>query len=619
MNTPPPIGVGVIEAALTTMPDLPGVYRMIDRKGGVLYVGKALSLKKRVTYYTKPAQLPERLFRMVSETAEMELITTRTEVEALLLEASLIKSLKPRYNILLKDDKSYPWILLTEGHHFPQIEKYRGGRPANSSVWGPFASAWSVSQTLQLLQRIFKLRSCSDDYFKNRTRPCLLAQIGRCSAPCVGRIEAPAYAKLVKQAKAYLSGHITELQKTITDEMNEAAASLEFEQAAQLRDRVQAISYVTRTDPFSLNTLADVDIIGAFLEGGQASIQVFFIRHGLNHGNRCFFPVSKGGETLPEIISVFLVQFYEDKSAPPLILLGEELPETNLIEQALAVTAKQNVTITVPKRGDKLDLVARATDNAREALSRKLQESATQRALFEKLEDLTATPQINRIEIYDNSHLMGTFAYGVMVAATRAGFLKTAYRKYKIENPNITSDDFSMMKEVFSRRFRNYTSETDLRAEDYPDLLLIDGGLGQLNAVHSALAELGVDDITVLAIAKGVDRNAGREWFHMQNREPFQLPFDDPVLFFLQRLRDESHRFAITTHRSARGKAIKLSELEDVPGIGAKRKKALLTHFGSVREIKGATIEQLEAVIGINSATAKTIFNYFHPNARGEE
>ncbi len=616
--TPSPLGVPVIEAALATLPDLPGVYRMIDRKGGVLYVGKALSLKKRVAYYTKPPQLPERLVRMVSDTAQMEIITTRTEAEALLLEASLIKSLKPRYNILLRDDKSYPWILLTEGHPYPQIEKYRGARPAESSVWGPFASAWSVNQTLQLLQRLFKLRSCSDEYFKSRTRPCLLAQIGRCSAPCVGRIAAPDYAKLVKQAKSYLSGRITELQKSLSDDMTQAALALEFEQAAQLRDRLQALAYVTRTDSFSLNTLGDADIIGAHLEGGQAAIQVFFIRHGLNHGNRCFFPTSKG-ETLPEIISAFLVQFYEDKSAPPLILLGEDLPETKLIEEALTVTAKQKVTLQTPRRGDKFDLVQRATENARDALTRKLQESATQRALFEQLEDITATSPINRIEIYDNSHLMGTFAYGVMVAATRAGFLKTAYRKYKIENPAITSDDFSMMREVFSRRFRNYTTESDLRAEDYPELLLIDGGAGQLSAVHSALAELGVDDITVLAIAKGVDRNAGREWFHMQGREPFQLPFDSPALFFLQRLRDEAHRFAITTHRAARGKAVTVSELEDVPGIGAKRKKALLTHFGSVKAIKGATMEQLEAVIGINRATAKVIFGYFHPEAqRGE-
>ncbi|WP_298282518.1 excinuclease ABC subunit UvrC [Acidocella sp.] len=616
--TPSPLGVPVIEAALATLPDLPGVYRMIDRKGGVLYVGKALSLKKRVAYYTKPPQLPERLVRMVSDTAQMEIITTRTEAEALLLEASLIKSLKPRYNILLRDDKSYPWILLTEGHPYPQIEKYRGARPAESSVWGPFASAWSVNQTLQLLQRLFKLRSCSDEYFKSRTRPCLLAQIGRCSAPCVGRIAAPDYAKLVKQAKSYLSGRITELQKSLSDDMTQAALALEFEQAAQLRDRLQALAYVTRTDSFSLNTLGDADIIGAHPEGGQAAIQVFFIRHGLNHGNRCFFPTSKG-ETLPEIISAFLVQFYEDKSAPPLILLGEDLPETKLIEEALTVTAKQKVTLQTPRRGDKFDLVQRATENARDALTRKLQESATQRALFEQLEDITATSPINRIEIYDNSHLMGTFAYGVMVAATRAGFLKTAYRKYKIENPAITSDDFSMMREVFSRRFRNYTTESDLRAEDYPELLLIDGGAGQLSAVHSALAELGVDDITVLAIAKGVDRNAGREWFHMQGREPFQLPFDSPALFFLQRLRDEAHRFAITTHRAARGKAVTVSELEDVPGIGAKRKKALLTHFGSVKAIKGATMEQLEAVIGINRATAKVIFGYFHPEAqRGE-
>ncbi len=612
--TQPPIGVPVIEAALATLPDLPGVYRMIDRKGGVLYVGKALSLKKRVAYYTKPAQLPERLFRMVSDTAHMEIITTRTEAEALLLEASLIKSLKPRYNILLKDDKSYPWILLTEGHDYPQIEKYRGARPANSSVWGPFASAWSVNQTLQLLQRLFKLRSCSDEYFKSRTRPCLLAQIGRCSAPCVARIAPADYARLVKQAKTYLSGRITELQKTLTDDMTQAAEALEFEQAAQLRDRLQALSYVTRTDVFSLNALGDVDVIGAHMEGGQAAIQVFFIRHGLNHGNRCFFPTSKG-ETLPEIISAFLVQFYEDKAAPPLILLGEDLPETKLIEEALAVTAKQKVTLQTTRRGDKSDLVQRATENAKDALSRKLQESATQRALFEQLEELTATTPINRIEIYDNSHLMGTFAYGIMVAATRAGFLKTAYRKYKIENPAITSDDFSMMREVFSRRFRNYTAESDLRAEDYPELLLIDGGAGQLSAVRAALAELGVDDITVLAIAKGVDRNAGREWFHMQGREPFQLPFDSPVLFFLQRLRDEAHRFAITPHRSARGKAVTVSELEDVPGIGSKRKKALLTHFGSVKAIKGATIEQLESVIGINRATAKVIFGYFHPEA----
>ncbi|MGP8025978.1 MAG: excinuclease ABC subunit UvrC [Acidocella sp.] len=621
VDNPPTVGVGVIEAVLRTMPGNPGVYRMLDAKGQALYVGKARNLKKRVVAYTQLARLPERLRRMVADTVSMEIVTTHTEAEALLLEANLIKRLQPRYNILLRDDKSYPWLMLTEDHPFPQLAKHRGAQTRKGSYWGPFASAWSVNQTVQALQRVFLLRTCADTVFANRTRPCLLFQIKRCSAPCVGRVSEEEYKMLVDQAKAFLSGKTSAVQKDLAEAMQQAAEDLEFERAAAIRDRIRGLTHVQGNDVINPASLGDADVIALHQEAGQSCVQVFFIRGGRNNGNRSFFPVNTKGDEPGAVLSAFIAQFYDDKPPPPQILLNHAPEEQELLAEALSVRAGRKVSLLVPQRGEKHDVVMHAATNAREALERKLAETAGQGKLLATVAELFGLPETpKRIETYDNSHIMGTNAYGVMVVAGPEGFNKSAYRKFGIKSAITPGDDFGMMREVLTRRFgRALAEDPDRELESWPDLVLIDGGAGQLSAAKAVMADLGLEDILLVGIAKGPDRDAGREWFYMEGREPFQLPPRDPVLYFLQRLRDEAHRFAITTHRNARSKKITTSELDEIPGIGAARKKALLLHFGSAREVKGAGLKDLEAVDGINRATAKVVYAFFHPGVRMDD
>ncbi len=620
-----PRGVAAIEAALATMPLSPGVYRMLDARGEALYVGKARSLRKRVAAYAQLGRLPERLRRMVSETVAMEIVTTHTEAEALLLEANLIKRLKPRFNIVLRDDKSYPWLLLTEDHPFPQIAKHRGARSRKGSYYGPFASAWAVNQTVTAMQRVFLLRSCADTVFANRSRPCLLHQIRRCSAPCVGRIAAADYAALVGQAKAFLAGKGGAVQQALAAEMEQAAAALEFERAAAIRDRIRGLTHVQGTGVINPESIADADVIAAWQGAGQTCVQVFFIRGGRNNGNRAFFPTHTRAEEAPEVLAAFIAQFYDDKPPPPLVLVSHALPEQELIAEALSLKAQtfgagRRVELARPQRGEKHAVVQHAETNAREALERRLAESAGQAKLLAgaaELFGLSAPP--GRIEVYDNSHIMGTNPYGVMIVAGAEGFIKSAYRKFAIRGPVAPGDDFGMMREVLSRRFgRALRDNPDTAAPppDWPDLVLIDGGAGQLSAARGVLADLGAHDVRLVAIAKGPDRDAGREWFHMDGRAPFQLPPRDPVLYFLQRLRDEAHRFAITTHRAGRSKALVSSELDDVAGIGPARKRALLNHFGSARGVKAAGLADLEAAPGISRAMARLVYAHFHPGAR---
>jgi excinuclease ABC subunit C len=618
----PEKGVSVIEAALLTMPANPGVYRMLDAKGDALYVGKARSLKRRVTAYTQPMRLDERLRRMVNETVAMEVITTHTEAEALLLEANLIKRLKPRFNIVLRDDKSYPWLMLTEDHAFPQIAKHRGAQVRKGSYYGPFASAWAVNQTVNAMQRVFLLRSCADTVFANRSRPCLLHQIKRCSAPCVGRIDAAEYGKLVAQAKAFLAGKSATVQKELAAEMEQAAETLEFEHAAAARDRIRALTFVQGNDVVNPASLTDADVIAAWQTAGQTCVQVFFVRGGRNNGNRAFFPTHTKAEETPGVLAAFISQFYDDKPPPPLLLINHEVPEQDLVAEALSLKAARKVEIAVPQRGEKRAVVEHAETNAREALERKLAESAGQAKLLEGVAQLFGLPvPPERIEVYDNSHIMGTNPYGVMIVGGAEGFVKAAYRKFGIRGPVTPGDDFGMMREVLQRRFTRALKEQAEGAPpaDWPDIVLIDGGAGQLSAARDVLTDLGVQDVKLIAIAKGPDRDAGREWFHTDGVEPFQLPPRDPVLYFLQRLRDEAHRFAITTHRAGRSKAIRISELDEIQGIGAARKRSLLNHFGSARGVKMAGLTDLEAAPGISRETARRVYAHFHPGVRMAE
>ena len=619
-------GVAVIEAAMVTMPGNPGVYRMLDHKGEALYVGKARNLKRRVLNYTQIARLGDRIRRMVSETVSMEIVTTHTEAEALLLEANLIKRLKPRFNILLRDDKSYPWLMLTEDHPFPQIAKHRGARAHKGTYHGPFASAWAVNQTVTAMQRVFLLRSCADTVFGNRSRPCLLYQIKRCSAPCVGRISREAYGKLVSQAKSFLAGKSAAVQQELATEMEAAAEVLEFERAAAIRDRIRGLTFVQGNDVVNPASLEDADTIAAWQIAGQTCVQVFFIRGGRNYGNRAFYPSHGRADEAPEVLTAFIAQFYDDKPPPPLILINQDLPELDLVAEALTLKAGRKVEIHRPRRGEKHAVIQHAEINAREALERKLAETAGQAKLLDgvaKLFGLAAPP--GRIEVYDNSHIMGANAYGVMIVSGTEGFDKAAYRKFAIRGPLTPGDDFAMMKEVLTRRFARALKE---RAEGeasgtssgtWPDIVLIDGGIGQLSAVRAVLDEQGVTDVKVIAIAKGPDRDAGREWLHTDGMAPFQLPPRDPVLYFLQRIRDEAHRFAIAAHRASRSKNIRQSELDDIQGIGAARKRALLNHFGSARGVKGAGLADLEAAPGINKEIARRVYGFFHPGVRMDE
>jgi excinuclease ABC subunit C len=623
-ETPPPAsdsplfqGLAVLEAALPTLPTAPGVYRMLNEKGEALYVGKARSLRKRVTSYTQISRLPERLRRMVFETRSLEVVTTGSEAEALLLEANFIKRFRPRFNIVLRDDKSYPWLVITEDHPFPQIAKHRGERRKGASYWGPFASVWAVNQTINALQRVFLLRSCRDTVFDARTRPCLLFQIKRCAAPCVDRISQPDYAALVAEAKQFLSGETPSIQKRLATEMEAAAADLQFERAAALRDRIRGLTHIQGKDRVNLDGMGDADVIALHQAAGQSCVQVFFFRGGRNNGNRAFFlSHAKQDQSPEEVMGAFLGQLYEDLPPPPLLLLSHDPPEAALIAEALAIKAGRRVELRRPQRGEKHEALEHAATNAREALERRMAEGTAQAALLEGTASVFGLPGApERIEIYDNSHIQGANAYGVMVVAGPAGFIKQGYRKFAIKTA-ATNDDFAMMREVFERRFGRALREDPARAgEDWPDLVLIDGGAGQLSAARQIMEELGLDDLPLVAVAKGPDRDAGREWFHMAGREPFQLPLRDAVLFYLQRLRDEAHRFAITTHRAGRSKALTRSELDDVPGVAAAMKRKLLNHFGSARGVRQAGLADLEACPGVGPALARRIHDHFHPNA----
>jgi len=629
-------GVEVIRAALKTMPPGPGVYRMLDAKGDALYVGKARSLRNRVVNYTHPANLSNRLRRMVAETRSLEVVVTHTEVEALLLENNLIKRLMPRYNVLLRDDKSFPYIHLTGAHDFPQIIKHRGARNAGGEYFGPFASAGAVARTIVALQRAFLLRSCSDSIFASRTRPCLLYQIKRCSAPCVGRIDKEGYDHLVAEAKGFLTGRSKEVQEQLAHRMQALSDALDFESAAFVRDRIRALTHVQGRQDISLDGIADADVIAAHQAGGHTCVQVFFFRAGQNWGNRAYFPSHDRQMPVEEVLAAFLGQFYDNKPPPKSILLSHEPPDCALLEEALGTHAGGRVELAVPQRGDKRKLVDHALVNAREALGRRLAESASQQKLLEGVAaalGLEAPPQ--RIEVYDNSHIQGSHAVGAMIVAGPEGFIKNAYRRFTIrgdrgdgvlsaaidaatEPPPAAAlltpgDDYGMMREVLSRRFARALKEDPTRERgSWPDLVLIDGGAGQLSSAQHVLADLGIDDIAVVAIAKGPDRNAGRERFFRQGREPMSLDPKDPVLYYLQRLRDEAHRFAIGTHRARRAKAIGSSPLDEIAGIGARRKKALLLHFGSSRSVARAGLADLERVQGISKAVAQKIYDHFH-------
>ncbi|MCC6467324.1 MAG: excinuclease ABC subunit UvrC [Alphaproteobacteria bacterium] len=608
-------GMATIDAQLKLLPPAPGVYRMLDANGEALYVGKARHLKKRVAAYATPAKLPYRLTRMVAETEAMEFVTTHTEVEALLLESNLIKRLKPRYNIRLLDDKSFPFILVARDHPFPRAVKHRGARSIPGEYYGPFASAQAVGRTLVALQRAFLLRNCSDSVFASRTRPCLQYQIKRCAAPCVGRIDEQAYGALVDEAEAFLGGRSREVQERLAAEMHQASATLDFEQAARLRDRVRALAHVQGRQDINVEEIDDADVIAAHQEGGQTCIQVFFFRGGGNYGNRAYFPSHDRDREPGEVLGAFLGQFYDNKSPPRLILLSHEVPEQALIAEALAVKAGHAVELACPQRGPKRNLMDHALANARDALGRRVAEGSSQRRLLEGVAaafGLEAAPA--RIEVYDNSHIQGRDAYGCMIVAGPDGFVKGAYRKFLIRDKDTApGDDYAMMREVLTRRFARALKEDPDRAGDtWPDLVLIDGGQGQLTVAQQVLAELGIDDVALVSIAKGPDRDAGRERFFMAGREAFQMEPRDPVLYFLQRLRDEAHRFAIGTHRAKRTRAIAGSPLDEVPGIGARRKRALLDHFGSSKAVAQAGLADLESVKGISHAVAKKIYDHFH-------
>ncbi len=612
----PARGAEVIAGYLPTLPTAPGVYRMLAVTGDALYVGKARNLRRRVATYAQPRRLGTRLHRMVSETVAMEFVTTHTEAEALLLEANLIKRLKPRYNILLRDDKSFPMILVRRDHPFPQVLKHRGSRSHDGEYFGPFASGWAVNETLTVLQRAFLLRSCSDSVLASRTRPCLLYQIKRCSAPCVGRIREADYRELVDQARTFLRGDSQAIQREFAMRMEAASEALAFEEAAAYRDRIRALTAVQSHQGINLNGLGEADAFGIHGAGGQVCIQVFFFRAGQNYGNRAYYVTHGEDEAAEAVLEAFIGQFYTERPPPPLVLVSHRLPQQRLLAEALSVHGGRRVQVLFPQRGEKLSLVTRAIVNAREALGRRMAESASQRRLLEELAsrlDLEAPPE--RIEVYDNSHVSGAEAVGAMVVAGPEGFIKSAYRKWTIRGGEgfTPGDDYAMMREVLTRRFARALKEDPGRSlGGWPQLVLIDGGPGQLGVARAVLAELGIDDLAVCAIAKGPERNAGRERLYMPDREVLELPPADPVLYFLQRLRDEAHRFAIGGHRAKRAKRITHSALDDIPGIGARRKKALLHHFGSARAVAQAGRADLEAVEGINRAIANKIYDWFH-------
>jgi len=609
-------GVAAIREVLKTLPARPGVYRMQDARGDVLYVGKARVLKHRVTNYTQVAKLPKRLQRMVAQTRSMTIVTTRTEAEALLLEAQLIKRFRPAYNVLLRDDKSFPFILLREDHEFPRIQKHRGARRIKGQYYGPFASAGSVTRTLNALQKLFLLRSCSDSFFANRTRPCLLFQIKRCSAPCVGRISDDDYGELVGEAKEFLAGKSTGVQMRLSRLMADAADRQDYELAAVYRDRLRALTYIQGSQTVHAEGLGDADVFALATKAGTTSIQAFFIRGGQNWGHRAFFPAHTNDVPEAEVLSSFLVQFYEDMPPPRRILVDRELGDCELLEEALSARADRRVAIEIPQRGARRKLLDQATRNAEEALDRRLAETTTQGRILQELADTFELGDVpKRIEVYDNSHIMGTNATGAMIVAGPEGFRKNNYRKFNIKRPETQpGDDFAMMREVLGRRFARLEKEDpDRQGGEWPDLLLIDGGKGQVSAVCEVMEDMGVHDVPVIGVSKGPDRNAGRETFHFPGGREITLPPNSALLFYLQRLRDEAHRFAIGTHRAKRAKSLTTSTLDEVPGIGPNRKRALLMHFGTARSVKGAALEDLEKAPGISKTMARQLYDYFHP------
>ncbi|RRQ51888.1 excinuclease ABC subunit UvrC [Sphingorhabdus wooponensis] len=611
-------GIAAIRNVLKTLPLKPGVYRMHDARGDVLYVGKARALKNRVGNYVQIDRLPNRLRRMVALTRSMTIVTTNSEAEALLLEAQLIKRYRPAYNVLLRDDKSFPFILLRADHKFPRIQKHRGARRHKGQYYGPFASAGSVNQTLNALQKLFLLRSCTDSFFNNRDRPCLLYQIKRCSAPCVGRIDDASYDGLVADAKSFLDGKSSNVQAKLAKEMEAAAEVLDFERAAMVRDRLRALTFIQGSQAINAEGVGDADIFALAHRNGVMGIQAFFIRGGQNWGHRSFFPAHVAEMSEDEVFTSFLAQFYEDVPPAKSIFLDRQLTEADLLAQALSERAERKIEISMPQRGDRVRLVKQATRNAEEALDRKLAESTTQGKLLQEVADLFELPEPpRRIEVYDNSHIQGTNALGAMIVAGAEGFIKGQYRKFNIKNPDTApGDDFAMMREVMARRFGRLMAEEgeQERDENWPDLVLIDGGKGQMSAVMQIVRELGVEDVAFIGVSKGPDRHAGRETFHFPDGREFTLPVNAPVMFYLQRLRDEAHRFAIGAHRAKRSKAITVSPLDEVPGIGPSRKKALLMHFGTARAVRNASLEDLQKAPGVSAAVAQTVYDYFHSN-----
>ena len=613
-TTPPETGHKVIRNYLRMLDASPGVYRMLDAQARVLYVGKARNLRARVSSYARPTGHTGRIARMISETASMMFLTTATETEALLLEQNLIKQLKPRYNVLLRDDKSFPNILVT-AHDFPMIKKHRGAKREKGAYYGPFASAGAVNRTLAQLQRVFQLRNCSDAMFESRTRPCLQYQIKRCTAPCVGKISKTEYAAQVGDAERYLSGRSTEIQEKLAVQMAQASEAMEFERAAALRDRIKALTQVQTAQGINPRTVSEADVIALHLEQGQACVQIFFVRGGQNWGNQDFYPRVGPDVEEAEVLEAFIGQFYDGKEPPRALILSHGIENPDLMEQALSGKLGRKVTLTVPMRGEKAELIDAALRNARESLARRMAETATQGKLLRGLAeafDLPAPPQ--RIEVYDNSHIQGTDAVGAMIVAGPEGLMKNSYRKFNIRGDDLTpGDDFGMMKEVLTRRFKRLLKEDPDREQGHwPDLLLIDGGAGQVSAVAGILREMGVEDIPMVGVAKGVDRDAGKEEFHRMGKHPMALRHNDPVLYFIQRLRDEAHRFAIGTHRTKRARAIGATPLDEVPGVGAARKRALLSHFGSAKAVSRANLADLRAVEGVSDALAQRLYDFFH-------
>ena len=632
-------GRSAIVRAAKHAPKGPGVYRMIDGKGDVLYVGKAKSIRKRVISYARQGAHDSRITRMIAATASMEFVSTSTETEALLLEANLIKRLRPRFNVLLRDDKSFPYIMITADHWAPQILKHRGARARKANYYGPFASVWAVNRTINALQRAFLLRSCSDSFFEARTRPCLLHQIKRCSAPCTNEIDFAAYQELVREANAFLSGRSQAVKQELAADMETAAGAEDFERAAIYRDRLAALSAVQSHQGINPRSVEEADVFAVHQDGGYTCVEVFFFRTGQNWGNRAYFPKADRALGPGEVLPAFLGQFYDDKPPPRCVFVSHDFEERQLLSEALTSKSGRKIEVSVPSRGERKDLVTQALANAKEALGRRLAETSSQQRLLKAVAETFSLPRPpRRIEVYDNSHISGTDATGAMVVAGTEGFRKNQYRKFNIRSQDLTpGDDYGMMREVLARRFKRLISESPrISAEDamaavttgdlshdedspsdvtWPDLVLIDGGQGQLRAAQETLSALGINDVPLISIAKGPDRDAGRETFHMAGKSPFRLPPRDPVLYFVERLRDEAHRFAIGSHRARRKKNIREAGLQEIPGIGPTRKRALLQHFGTLKAIERASLPDLAKVPGINAETARKIYDFFHEKA----